>query len=116
MEKRYRIGFFISCIFCILLLCGLYRISYEYTKYRTEAEIAQPPALSADGNAAKNTGYYLADAGGYVVVYLYDKSTLYEYTNIRTEELPTNLESEIKDMKYIETMDELYGFLENYSS
>ena len=37
-------------------------------------------------------------------------------TGIRTEDLPQVLQDEIMRMKYIETENELYNFLESYSS
>ncbi|MBR4999103.1 MAG: hypothetical protein IKY10_04400 [Clostridia bacterium] len=45
-----------------------------------------------------------------------DRETVYEYTDILVSELPYVLQNEIKNGKYIENMQELYGFLENYSS
>ena len=60
--------------------------------------------------------YYLKELNGYVVVYLSDKKTVYEYTDISLEDLPENLQKEIQNGKYIETSESLYGFLENYSS
>ena len=44
------------------------------------------------------------------------KKTVYEYTDISLEGLPENLQKEIQNGKYIETSENLYGFLENYSS
>ena len=64
----------------------------------------------------KNYCYYLLEKNGYVVVYLSDKETIYEYTSIDVETLPETVQNEVKNGKYIEDMEELYGFLENYSS
>lgn len=47
---------------------------------------------------------------------LVNKKTVYEYTDISLEGLPENLQKEIQNGKYIETLESLYGFLENYSS
>jgi hypothetical protein len=60
--------------------------------------------------------YYLKEESGMVTVYYIDKSTIYEYTNILVDSLPDNLKEEIKVGKYISNLDELYNFLENYSS
>ena len=51
-----------------------------------------------------------------VIVYLDDQTSIYEYTNIRVEELPEELQNEIREGKRLEGKDKLYGFLENYSS
>ncbi|OYP01270.1 hypothetical protein CG709_11305, partial [Lachnotalea glycerini] len=60
--------------------------------------------------------YYLKDENGYVTVYYIDKSTIYEYTNIAVDSLPEDLQEELVTGKYMSTMNELYNFLENYSS
>lgn len=56
------------------------------------------------------------EVNGYVVVYLSDKKTAYEYTDILYDELPATIREEIRNGKYMESTEELYGFLENYSS
>ena len=52
----------------------------------------------------------------FVFVYLNDKKTVYEYTDIPLDGLPETLQQEIHNGKYVETSAALYGFLENYSS
>lgn len=56
------------------------------------------------------------EVNGYVVVYLSDKKTPYEYTDIKYDDLPAELRDEIRNGKYVEDAKSLYGFLENYSS
>ena len=56
------------------------------------------------------------EVNGYIVVYLSDKKTPYEYTDIRFDELPSSLREEVRNGKYVEGEAQLYGFLENYSS
>ena len=46
----------------------------------------------------------------------FKNGSIYEYTNIRVEELPEELQNEIREGKRLEGKDKLYGFLENYSS
>ena len=60
--------------------------------------------------------YYLTVRNGYVVVYLSDKQTFVEYTDILLTDLPTDLQEELKTGKTITGEEKLYGFLENYSS
>lgn len=60
--------------------------------------------------------YYLAEEQGYVVVYFCNMGTLFCETGIELEELPAHLQQEIRHIKTIETEEELYGFLESYSS
>lgn len=64
----------------------------------------------------EEAGFFLLNENHYVVVY--DKSLAYVYmnTDILTDELPQELQNEIMHMKFVETEDELYNFLESYSS
>ena len=73
-------------------------------------------SVSTQGGAHKEEVYYLKNRNGYVIVYLDDQTSIYEYTNIRVEELPEELQNEIREGKRLEGKDKLYGFLENYSS
>ena len=60
--------------------------------------------------------YYLVEEFGYVNIYLADKESIYEYTDISIDSLPEELQMEICTGKGIATEQELYDFLENYSS
>lgn len=60
--------------------------------------------------------YYLIEESGYVNIYLADRKTIYEYTNITMDMLPAALQSEISEGKGMTSERELYDFLENYSS
>ena len=116
MKTRYYIGFLgVIILFTVLLDAG-YRKTYENAVTRQSESLEENPTVAADGQADKNTGYYLQDQNGYVIVYLFDQKTVYECTSIRMDSLPSQLRDEILDTKYIENTEELYGFLENYSS
>ena len=73
-------------------------------------------AVTTEGDAFKEDAYYLMEVNGYVVVFLSDKRTAYEYTSIEVSSLPATLQNEIKNGKYIESTELLYSFLENYTS
>ena len=60
--------------------------------------------------------YYLVEEFGFVNIYLPDKKTIYEFTDIRIEALPQSLQDEICTGKGLTGEQELYDFLENYSS
>lgn len=64
----------------------------------------------------KNQGFYLVNQKNYVVVFCEDLKTVYMNTNILLDELPETLRQEIIQKKFIETEEELYNFLESYSS
>ena len=64
----------------------------------------------------ENKGFYLMVADHFIVVYEQDKKTLYMNTDILLENLKEDLQAEIMKGKYIESEEELYHFLESYSS
>lgn len=61
-------------------------------------------------------GFFLINENHYVVVYDKTLTHIYMNTGIRMESLPQTLQDEIMVMKYIETENELFYFLESYSS
>lgn len=121
MKTRYCVGFFLG-IFLLFSMLGIgYQIGYQYTKnqpiaHQVKATKDTELSVQTEGDAIKNEGYYLMERNGYVVVYLQDKQQVYEYTNIRMDELPEELMLEIQGGKYIETTEDLFGILENYTS
>ena len=64
----------------------------------------------------EDKGFYLMVADHFIVVYEQDKKTLYMNTDILLENLKEDLQAEIMKGKYIESEEELYHFLESYSS
>ena len=63
-----------------------------------------------------SSSFYLAAYDNEVLVYLEDKETVYIETDIMLEELSDELQKEVIDMMWIENEEELYDFLEAYSS
>ena len=61
-------------------------------------------------------GFYLMVADHFVIVYEEDKKTIHTNTDILLEDLSEELQTEIIGGKYIENEQELYNFLESYSS
>ena len=131
MRLKYGIGFFAVMIVSLMLVTGAYQLSYQHAKERAEMKVAEetkpepqepvitaqePTAVAADGQALKEDCYYLMEVNGSVVVYMSDKKTPYEYTDIKCDGLPSEMQEEIKNGKYMEDAKSLYGFLENYSS
>ena len=60
--------------------------------------------------------FYLMVADHFIVVYEEDRSTLYMNTDILLERLPDALQREIMEGKLVASEEELYLFLESYSS
>ena len=61
-------------------------------------------------------GFYLAAYDNEVLVYLDDRETVYIETHIRMDSLPEDIQQDIIQMMWVENEEELYGFLETYSS
>ncbi|GFI42402.1 MAG: hypothetical protein HFG82_12935 [Dorea sp.] len=136
MRNKLGIGFFGVMIVALMLVTGAYQLSYQRAKEQREVKLQvaeetraegqkkeettaatpDPATVAADGQALKEDCYYLMEVNGYVVVYLSDKKTPYEYTDIKYDDLPAELRDEIRNGKYVEDAKSLYGFLENYSS
>ena len=70
----------------------------------------------ASSNIQKAYEYVVIEEDDYLSVYYADKKTKYMDTDIRFDELSIRLQKEIKAGKTFETSEELYDFLENYSS
>lgn len=64
----------------------------------------------------KPEGFYLMAADHFIVVYQEDRSTLYMNTDILLDMLPDSLQREIMEGKHVSSEEELYLFLESYSS
>lgn len=67
-------------------------------------------------NVVEPYEYILLEEKGYVAVYHTDRKTLYASTDILVSKLPEELQTEIARGKYISSEEQLYSFLENYSS
>lgn len=116
MKKKYSISFFVGIVICFAILSFAFQKSYQNVKGEILAQQKENMSVPTKGNASKADVYYLKDLNGFLAVYKSDKKTLYEYTDIRMDELPKELAAEIRNWKAIETLENLYGFLENYSS
>lgn len=60
--------------------------------------------------------FYVVAINDLIVVYLEDRQTVYQYTNIRLSQLPEQLQQEIIGVMYVTDEESLYDFLENYTS
>lgn len=60
--------------------------------------------------------YYVKFNKGSINVYYSDKKTVYEYTDIRLEDLPLELQTKVITGMNVKDEKALYDFLENYSS
>lgn len=87
------------------------------TEEEVEETMQSPTEKIGEETAEENTGnYYLMACDGMVCVYQEDMTTLYLATGIMLDQLPDDVRQEILDKKYIKNEEELYNFLESYSS
>lgn len=120
MKTRYIIGFSAVFLLFFLLLTAGYRISYEHVmdKQAVKDEITGTESIAAEGEAVNSDDevYILRELQGYVAVYLEDEKTIFEITDIPVNTLPEEVQQELAEGKRIESVSDLYAFLENYSS
>lgn len=124
MKTKYLIGLLTALVLIVVLLTAGYQMSYRHVMDRQAAgaeEESSTESIAAEGEAVSEKdesedGYWLCQLQGYVAVYLGDRTTIYEMTDIPLTELPEEVQQEVAEGKYISTAEELYAFLENYSS
>lgn len=125
MKSRYMIGFFAAFTILVAALSAGYQMTYDrVVERRTSGENEAPDAgsVAAEGQNVNNEGtdtedgFYLCELQGFVTVYLSDRKTIFELTEIPLTDLPEEVQQEVASGKYIATAEELYAFLENYSS
>lgn len=60
--------------------------------------------------------YYIMEKNGYLAIYLKDKTTLYDNTDILYKNLDETTKKQVKDGLYISSLEDLYDFLQNHTS
>lgn len=71
---------------------------------------------SAEEDDLEDYEFILVDSDNYVAVYSLPENEIYEYTDVILDVLPEELKKEIRAGKYLRNEEELYNFLENYTS
>lgn len=131
MKKTNRIRIL---IFCAALMCGIigygsYRYEmllnqHEAERLPIEANLPEPvePKQQETERTVESVNitpphqYVVMDEEGFLTVYLDSQDTVYMYTGIVSATLPIDLQQEIIDGKIFTNLEDLYRFLENYSS
>lgn len=85
--------------------------SESRTKEQSSAEETDEPVSEAEAYQ-----FILVDNDNYVAVYQLPENEIYEYTDVIMDVLPAGLQEEIRRGKYLRNEEELYNFLENYTS
>lgn len=96
------------------LLCSVFMIGLGfYISYRYESGQDREQILEAENPLRSN--YHIGIHEGKVIVRL-DDGSVYETTDISWDMLPESVREEIQSGYVLESPQELYSFLENYSS
>ena len=88
----------------------------------SETKEQEPLAPDTEKEEEKQTAdtdgyeFILVNHDDYVTVYRLPENVVYEYTDVIMDVLPFELQEEIRDGKFLKTEEELYNFLENYTS
>lgn len=110
MSKKYSIGFLITGVLLVIAFSLLARVRYE----KAREESGQEANTRTQGSVENY--YYICEKDGYVIVYEEDQKTVYEETSIQVENLPPKMQEAVKKGIKVESLGQIYGFLENYSS
>ena len=129
--KSLGLYFVLPIIFIVLgILMHIVYLEFFYrNKYNSSSESSflteesKAVVSSSESNIAKtdfeeeeSEGYYLTVLEGKIVVMEQDQKTIYLTTDIYAEALSQSLKEELIKGKFIHSMEELYGFLESYTS
>lgn len=85
-------------------------------KEKQQTEQAKEEATRETGASKSAYEYVIVNENGYLTVYKKDLKTVYFNTDISYRELSTELQEKIDNGYPIQDTQELYDFLENYSS
>jgi hypothetical protein len=130
--NRIRLYFILGTVFGI----AGYFAGYRYVTGKFPEEITVMPETATEPETDQGRGaeepdtepvaesaliqksyeYVIVAEDGYLSVYRADQKTKYMDTDISVKELNDDIKEEIRHGKKFENAEELYGFLENYSS
>ena len=82
----------------------------------SKTEEAEEKTVESMKGISATKGYYIKDDGEYLVVYDNDTDGVYFETDLKLSDLPVALQDEAQDGICFNNVEELYDFLENYSS
>lgn len=138
--NRIRLFFLLGTVFCLgSYFCGYHYITGDYpyepedftqlisennketeikeTEAETEIETEIETEMAVESaSIQKNYEYVVVEEDGYLTVYHADLKTKYMDTDITMQELGKDMQKEIQEGKKFENAEDLYNFLENYSS
>ncbi len=114
-------------ILAVIFLIGCYQIVYwkdeqkpqeitETEEIIVEEEVSEKKEAVVPAVQTVEYKFVIVEEEDYLTVYSADKSSVYEYTDIRYSDLEESLRQKIRKGYCIKDEETLFGFLENYSS
>ncbi|MBQ8147364.1 MAG: hypothetical protein IJ040_01080 [Lachnospiraceae bacterium] len=108
----------------MVLYAGSYLEQASEEELQAGLERVELEAYSSDsitlakyyGEPVESEGYFIGVKDNAVIVYLEDRSEVYEYTNIEMWTLPEAVQSQLVEGIYVDNEQELFDFLQTYSS
>ena len=100
----------------ILLGAFIYKKDKNKVIHQVQSTAAQKEKQTTAATAQARTTYGLAIKEGSLVVVNNHTKEVFEYTDMKKEDLPSDILQMIQDHKVFESREEVYHFLESYSS
>ena len=110
-EETQKITFYGFMALALVLAFGL----GTFTGYVVKGNQVEEQPLQVE-SPVTTYKFYLEEDQGLVTVYRTSNQEVYEYTNILVNGLPEEVQQEIREKKFITNEEELYNFLESYTS
>ena len=131
-----RIGIYFFCVVALGCVTSsiLYRKSEEANEIRLETGTSETPSevtevydsenstmvqetvIEVSDHATSGERFFVIEEDGYLVIYDRQTKRRYDETTILFNDLPERLQERIEEGLYFMDEEELYSFLENYSS
>ena len=102
--------FIFMCVFIVFAALFFWRLVEEDMDIAGKTLVYSDEKIESDAHL-----YYMKNQGGNVIVYNKDH-TVYEYTDLQPEFLPKDVAEELAQGVYFRNQEDLYDFLETYSS
>jgi hypothetical protein len=112
----------ISIILAILVIA----LAWLYIKFSNDTQLNDKGVLTKEQNETENAieisqtyisyPYYIKDDNGRLVVYEAKTQNIYAQTGIETNTLPAEIQLHLDVGIFFENEEDLYNFLESYSS
>ena len=122
MKQKYSICIFISLILIFVVI--ILFTTADKTKNNTTEQSKMQETESQESNeeavysskTEESYQYIIFDVDGHLLVYYADNCTVFFDTGIQTKNLSEDMKSALEKGIRFQTEEELYEFLENYSS